>query len=65
MSAEDNELDYLHVPRNEIDAAIMQAESRVADVEGHDPGHAQASTAALVAIVKALRAIDRGKRSTW
>ena len=30
MSAGDNELDYLHVPRNNVDAAIMALERELA-----------------------------------
>lgn len=60
MSAEDNELDYLHVPRNSVDAALMELH-KIIDNTLLPIG----TERVFRAVAKALREIDRDKRERW
>lgn len=61
MSAEDNELDYLHVPRGPVDRAITDLEAKV---EAHRY-YADDVRDLLRGVIRVLRALDQGKRERW
>lgn len=59
MSAGDNELDYLHVPRNPTDAAIMRLEELLRPDADPSPHRIH------LAILDVLRELYRSKRERW
>lgn len=57
MSAEDNPLDYLHVPLTPVDRAITKLEDSMKT--GND------LAVVMKLVVAALRELDRCKRERW
>lgn len=64
MSANDNELDYLHAPRGPVDRAITKVEGLIAKAESFLDINSQ-TRELFLAVASALRELDRNKRERY
>lgn len=63
MSANDHELDYIHVPHGPVDKAITELEEAMAKWTYYGPVSDTRQVFELT--IKALRELNRAKRERW